>query len=348
LRRLAALLCCVALPAIAAPLEKTGQLAVTPNQLDSFDIGVVDQASERYFLADRSNKSLDIFDLAAGRMVGQVGGFVGDRGAYRISGPNGVVIAGGEAWVGDGDSTIKVIDLTSGKVVDTIATGGTTRLDEVAWDATGRVFVGINPDETPPYATLVSTDPGRRMVGKVEVDRATDGLEQPVWSPVDGLVYIAVPELDHQPGQGGIAVVDPRDATLVTIIETRDCGGTGLARGPGSRMVMGCRVVKDGPKPHSVVFDVAGGDVVATVDGVGGADMVAFGEQPARYYEAAGRMPGGPVVGVVDAATNRWLGNVASGPGAHSVAVAEGPGTVLVPVSGKDGGCGCVELFTPR
>lgn len=343
MKRLILLLCVCAIPAAAqTPLVKAGQMAVGPNRLDAFDIGTVDQANEVYYLADKSNKSLDMFDLVTGKLAAQIGGFAGDTGSYTTGGPNGVVVSGGNAWVGDGDSTVKVIDIVHRTLTRTLSTGGTGRLDEVAFDARDGIFVGINDRDTPPFATLIA-DVGGAMT-RVVVDRATDGLEQPVYMPSDGLFYVAIPELDHIPGQGGIAVIDPVAARLITIFEFADCGGTGLARGPGTRLVMGCRLAKD-RTPRTIVFDTETGMLAATIAGVGGADMVAYGARQNRYFVAAGRMPGGPVLGVIDATTDTALPSVPTGPGAHSVAVDEARGAVLVPISGKDGGCGCVQVF---
>jgi hypothetical protein len=55
-------------------------------------------------LADDTNASLDIIDSSSDRWVGQVAGFAG--------GPNGVITDGaGYVWAGDGDNTVKVVDL---------------------------------------------------------------------------------------------------------------------------------------------------------------------------------------------------------------------------------------------
>src|SRR3984893_11924924 len=107
----------------AAELRQIGTISIPGEPLNSFDISYIDQATGLYFLADRSNKGIDIVDTKKGTYVGRVGGMVGpvmkkdgtccnnDR-----SGPNGVVVAGKEAWVGDGDSTVKVIALKTMKI----------------------------------------------------------------------------------------------------------------------------------------------------------------------------------------------------------------------------------------
>ena len=57
------------------------------------------------------------------------------------SGPNGVLVIGNEAWGGDGDSTIKVIDLKAMKIVDTVATGGKLRANELTYDPKNRIVI---------------------------------------------------------------------------------------------------------------------------------------------------------------------------------------------------------------
>src|SRR5216684_5870420 len=57
----------------------------------SFDGSAVDPARHAYYLADRTNASLDVVDTAATKLVAQIKGFVGFTGNNSFSGPNGVV-----------------------------------------------------------------------------------------------------------------------------------------------------------------------------------------------------------------------------------------------------------------
>src|ERR1700736_4786520 len=69
---------------------------VPGNPLDNFDIGTIDSDTGRYYLADRSNSAVDIFDTRAKKFLSRVTGFVGvkiganGRPQINISGPNGV------------------------------------------------------------------------------------------------------------------------------------------------------------------------------------------------------------------------------------------------------------------
>jgi sugar lactone lactonase YvrE len=105
-------------------------------ELAQFDIGVVDVEAGRYYLADRSNKGVDIFDTQTNKFVGRVDGFVGvvmrdGRPVGNVSGPNGVALDSKNKvlWVGDGDSTLKAIDLKvkEPKIIASINLGGQRR-----------------------------------------------------------------------------------------------------------------------------------------------------------------------------------------------------------------------------
>src|SRR6185312_9471209 len=117
-------------PAVAgsspAAFGRIGTIQVPGQPLASFDIGFVN-ADGVYALADRSNAALDFFDSATGRFLGRAAGFKGysASGGPDESGPNGVVAMGrDEFWAGDGDSTVKEVDLRTKKVIASVSTGG--------------------------------------------------------------------------------------------------------------------------------------------------------------------------------------------------------------------------------
>src|SRR5258708_15907838 len=94
-------------PAPAPRLIST--ISVTGNPLRGFDISWVDEATETYYLADRSNKAVDIFDAEHGTFITRVGGFRGATASNDFARPNGVVAIRSlqEGWAGDGDTTAK-------------------------------------------------------------------------------------------------------------------------------------------------------------------------------------------------------------------------------------------------
>ncbi len=165
--------------------RRVSTIPLTANGTNPFDICWVDPVNGRYYLADRSSKSIDIVDTKTNAMVGQIGGFVGQSPkGPRSYGPSGVVVIPGsqQAWAGDGDSTVKVIDLRSKKIIDSISTGDVARADEIAYDDKDHVIIIGNDADEPVFLTLISAQPGHRILGKIVLPEATDGLDQPVWT----------------------------------------------------------------------------------------------------------------------------------------------------------------------
>ncbi len=332
----------------AQGLKQIGVMEVPGATLESYDIGFVDVATHRYYLADRSNKSIDIFDTKTEKFIGRVAGFTGATAKGKEAGPDGVVAFGDEIWAGDGDSTVKVIDVKSMKVVDTIATGGKTRADEVAYSPKDHVFIVANDAEKPPFITLISTMPGHKILGKFNVERATDGIEQPYYNATTGKFYVAIPELDKDDKKGGIAVIDPATAKLERIVDVANCRPQGLDGGEGTHAIIGCNAGSKGSKipPLVAVWDFKTEKVVATTDKTGGADMATYNSKLGLYIIGAREAPGGPAIGLIDAKTNAFVANVPAPPNPHSVAANNENGHVYVPSGKINGvGCGCVLVF---
>jgi len=116
----------------------------------SFDISFIDPAINRYLLADRTNKAIDIVDTTNNTVVHQIiptgtNAFTGTAacspaaGANDCAGPNGVLTLNDtgstEVWVGDGPSgtppvsKVKVFGLGGTNPTHTIPTGGARRAD---------------------------------------------------------------------------------------------------------------------------------------------------------------------------------------------------------------------------
>ena len=309
----------------------------------SFDISWVDPATHRYFLADRTNNGIDVIDTTSNRYLYTMAQrqFVGFTGKPATSGPDGILIVPDThmAWVGDGRSRIKVINVRSGLVVATIPTGTTDkRADELAYDPADHLIAIANNEDDPPYLTFISTT-DRRVVGKLTFPDATDGLEQPAYEPTTGMFFLSVPETKAYPG-GAVARIDPKTLKLVAMHPTTACNPAGLAVGPQQRLLVGCGAITAGAHAQVHVMDARDGRIIATVTQVGATDQVWYNPGDNRYYLAARNMTatgmkGGlltPVLGVIDASTNQWIANVPTGLGAHSVAVDPTTNRAYVPV----------------
>lgn len=309
----------------------------------SFDISWVDTATHRYYLADRSNNGIDVVDTRTNRFLFRLaaGQFVGFTGKNDTSGPDGILVIPDQqtAWVGDGKSRVKVVDIRSGLVQATISTGTTAnRADELAYDPVDHVIAVANNADEPPFVTFISTTE-RRVVGKIVYDDATDGIEQSVYEPTTGMFYISVPETKAEPG-GRIDRIDPKSMKIVAKWPVTNCHPGGLTVGPRQQLLIGCSDIYKDAHAVSIIIDSKDGHVVSTITQVGASDEVWYNPGDNHYYLAARNMtatgvkggPVTPVLGIIDAATNTWIQNLPTGAAAHSVAADPTTNHIYVPV----------------
>jgi len=332
------------------------KMQVPGHPLRSFAVSAVDPTDHVYALSDRSNRAVDLFDTRTHKFVGRATGFSGDGAGHGHgkAGPNGIVAVGKQLWAGDGNSTVKIVNVSARKVVANISTGGSKRVDELAFDPRDHLVVAANNADHPPLLTFMSTRPGHHVTGRLRLPRATDGLEQPVWDPANGMVYVAVPQVGSRPARGGIAEIKPRTRKLRKVYPVHKCMPAGLALGPHDHLMIGCSddAIAAGFPAKSLVMDARNGRIVAPTSRVGGSDEVWYDSKTRRYYLAAVANPGGPVLGMIDANADEWIGNIRPGPHAHSVAASAATGEVFVPIAaGKhDTKCpaGCVLVYGTR
>jgi len=266
-------------PAAGSPWVCVTAIAVPGKPLTSFDISWVNPTRSEYYLADRSNAAIDVVSTTTNGFIAQVGGFVGgvlnpatNTFITAKSGPDGVVAHGKWLYAGDGDSTLKIIDLTIGRIVQSVSTGGSTRVDEMALTTDGTLLLAANNAEDPPFATLFGVNGDNatnniRIISKINVDPSLVppglglSIEQPVWDPVSRRFYVAIPQINYPAGctpssteespeanvpcQGGLLAIDPSAVTTATytfgaydrsrnigVLSLPTCGPNGAAVGP--------------------------------------------------------------------------------------------------------------------
>jgi len=329
--------------ALGAGTQLVQMIPVPGAPLTSYDIGWVDAGRHHYYLSDRTNAGVDIFDTRTNTFVGRVGGFAGFTGSNDTSGPDGLVADGDRVYAGNGDSTLKVIDVRTMQIINSVNTGGQKRVDEMALDTAGQRLLVVNNAHEPAFMTLISTKNGNPILLRhIVVPGATAGLEQPVWDQKTKRFYISVPELNGDSSQSGVAVFNPRTGVVERIFNAGSCGPSGIALGPSQHLLLGCA------QPPTLVINAINGAVVASIPQVGGSDEVWFNPGDDRYYLAARDNPGGPVLGIVDAETNAWIENVPTSPNSHSVAADRHSNQVYVPLTaGTTSPCvqGCVGVY---
>jgi hypothetical protein len=280
------------------PIFGTAPSHNTP--LFSFDISFVDPANGLYYLADRSNRAIDIIDTTGANaricgstdtgpdtLCGQIGGasvgFAGYTGNNATSGPDGVVASFPCVFAGDGNSRVVAFNWNAGvtNVAATFSTGGTTRVDEMAFDPTDNRLMVVNNAETPPFATLLTvnkstcamTNPIKVSFGTlptatnisqpVQNPKATNGAEQPVWEPVTQRFYEAIPEVNGNGSNGpngGLARVNPLTGNIEAFYQVNYCQPSGTAAGPNGDILLQC----------SEVFDQKGNECAAAANSPAG------------------------------------------------------------------------------
>jgi|GEM_PF-440991 len=371
----AAMLCVPAL-AVADETFSLQQVVVIPGApLVSFDISFVDPGLNQYFLADRSNSSIDIIDVNSFH-VRQIippapNNFVGNTGVSTTSGPNGVLTLSArgpddfwtddvdgrhftpQIWAGDGNSTVKIIDYKSGNVLNVVNTGGSQRADELCFDPKDDVVMIANDGDPDLFVTFISTTGNNAILGKIKFDgtdangmflHSTGGIEQCQWNSRDGFIYLNIPSTTLH-SQGDTVRIDPVAMKVVADFAAGsvadNCQPAGMALGPqalfspGMSLLLGC-----GPNTNNVslVMNASNGSTVE-IPGNSGADEVWYNPNDGHYFLGEGNNPTGHQLGIVDSLSNQPDQNViGTGVSSHSVAADPQHNNVFVPIRGTGGG----------
>jgi hypothetical protein len=365
-----------------------------PQKLGAFDIGFVDPANGVYLLADRTNKSIVVVDTSTNTLTHQLPapapGFAGTvacptpgHGANDCAGPDGVLVANGnQVWVGDGNSRVWVLNLTSTPPGNLIAgpistalsptTPDPTRADELCHDDNNHIILVANDASDPhPFVTFISST-SFGVLGHIVMDGkegrpdAAGGIEQCQWSPKTGKFYLNVPNPASNPNDGVVLQIDPVSEKIEKTFSLTDsgCGGNaGMAIGPFPQILLGC----SNAGPNSVIINANSGSIIAKLPDESGADQVWFNPGDNHYFLANGNhlSPSGnqdPILGVVDATGKKPDFSPKSAVGSHSVAADPVKNQVYVPINNGAGAAskicssvtggggvdanGCIAVFT--
>ncbi len=243
----------------------------TAGALYSFDISFVDPATGIYYLADRSNKAVDVVNGNTDTFVMQIfpnnghapfAGFTPCSpalGANDCAGPNGVVAAFPWLFVTDANSRVLTFDLRTSPPTTVSEVNALpaekTRADELAYDPKDGLLLVINNASEPPVGTLVKVDKTNGHLSVVKniffdtkpghsgVD-ATNGAEQPVWDPGTGKFYLSIPQIGPTASHGGVLRISTT-GTVEATYPVEFCSPAGLALGPKQDLLVGCNTVFD-------------------------------------------------------------------------------------------------------
>jgi hypothetical protein len=345
---------------------------INPPKTSSFDIGFVDETSHLYTLADKTTNGIDVVNTLTDQYLGTAGAgaFQGLGSAVPgfsrnpNGGPNGnVSLGGGLVAAGDGNSTLKIVNVTSisSSVVASIpvpnpytgpnlppnicqgTTGATTgtptvgagnfRVDEMAYDPTDNVIAAMSDNACPAFITFFQGTSPYTILGAVALTTANAGAEQTVWDPTEGLFVSNIPATTTNPG-GELDRFSPKTFKLVSVTPMPiPCGGSGLALGQNETAVSACGGnTLTGPvlsgSGHMLTINIVTGAELNDVVGPS-PDEVWYSPGSNRFY---GADTAGATLAVLDGKGNS-LYSTPTASGSHSVAVESVNDHVFVPES---------------
>jgi hypothetical protein len=225
---------------------------------------------------------------------------------------------------------LKVFDLlaaTGSALKQTIATGGTTRVDEMALTTDGKLLLAVNNAEDPPFGTLFAANgdgatSNVTIITKVTIaasilpSGAGLGFEQSVWDAQTERFYASLPTIANNPPgcnfnaasgpvtcSGGMVVIDPTilssptatigafdPAANIGVVPLNNCGPNGITLGTHGNLMEGCT---PGNEPSNTGTLIINGVTknYATVANITGSDEVWFNPGDNRYYLGASKAP---------------------------------------------------------
>jgi hypothetical protein len=303
------------------PLRLLSSVPIPGSGMFSFDISFVDQATGVYYLADRSNKSVDV--VSAESIVTQIfpnnghapfAGVSPPAFSTATAGPNGVVAAFPWLFVTDAPSRVLSFDLRFNppQTVSecTTKTGEPTRADELAYDPADGLILAINNAASPPFGTLVKVNQttGALTCGTNIIFNAANGVdaqngaEQPVWDPKTKKFYNSIPQIGSNPTVGGVIRISTTGTIEATYTITF-CSPAGLALDPKrDELLANCNTIwaangslwtgnadrnNDTAAPQLVILSAKTGTIMANVLGAGVGDEAWFNSGDNHYYAAS-------------------------------------------------------------
>jgi DNA-binding beta-propeller fold protein YncE len=336
-----------AAPVHAQTFKHVASIQIPGLPINNYGVLAIDQTTGLGYLADKDNKAVVVFDTKADKYVARITGFVGMTKSGSGSGPNGLALVrgGAELWVSDGDSTIKVVDLKINAITATIATGGKLRANAMAFDPNRRVVIVANSNDEVPFFSLISAEPGHRLLAKLPVPQSAENLERSAWHAPSGTFYSAIPVFTGDKSKGLLAQTDPKTGTIVKLHELERCHPHSLAIVSDTTIFLGCSTAHGTnrkPGGDMAVFDISTGKIVSYGAGWGGNGGSTVNLARAQYYHATTN----GVLVVVDTKTRQLVQKIPTWNGARSPAVNLATNKIYVATSAKGGPCGgCVVAF---
>ena len=241
------------------------------------------------YLADRTNKGIDVIDTRTNVVVGLIN--MPPASVYKTpTGPNGVIVAVNlqQLVVTDGLQTVYVWDLRAPQAQPDAYTFPTTLgtdTDGIAYDTINQT-VYVVTDNPPEYLIGINLA-YKTVVSRTPLPVSADLI---AFNPTDGKIYIAAEDADPDPpntnAMAGVWSYDPASGNpgvvnLVTKVGP-PCPGHGIDIDPISNIaVMGC--FGGTGDTGDVAVNLSSGALLKTFTDIGGTDAIVFNPNNRRF-----------------------------------------------------------------
>jgi hypothetical protein len=232
------------------------------------------------------------------------------------------------------------------KVVETISTGGKVRANGMAYGADANAVIVANSNEDPPFLSVISTEPGRKIIAKIPVPQSGANLERSAFHAPSGMFYTAIPESADK-SKGLMAQVEAKTGKLVKLHEL-DCHPHSLSVVSDTTIFLGCSS-QHGPNPKPggdlAIFDIASGKVEGYKAGWGGNGGSTANVKLGQYYHSttAGELM------VVDVKSREGLQKIKTSTGARTSSVNLSTNKLYVASTNRNTACpGCITVYAPE
>jgi hypothetical protein len=248
------------------PVSNT-PISAMAGKVGSFDAIEIDQAAHLLYVADRTDRGVDVFDIST------------PRAKYlqtipMASNPNGLAIARDLArlYVGTASGSVIIVDIntsskTYGAVIKDVKTAGTS-VDLLDYGAARQRLYASNAVD----GKITSIDPS---TGEIKAQFTVGSIvEQPRFNPADGMVYVTSPAAD------ALFQIDPNDGLVTNKYPLGGCKPVGMAINPSSKTALiACHT-------YVLSFDLVAGKSTGTFP-LGNSDIVTYDAKVDRFFVAS-------------------------------------------------------------
>ena len=302
----------------------------------AFGGAYLDEAGSRYYLADRDNKGIDVFDLKKNAFLYSIPGPFTGEGQRKI-GPNHVLrVAPDLLAVSNGDGTVVFLSTQTKQVVAITPQLGELSAGAMAFDEADHLLAVVNGNDEIPVISFIDISKVRQ--NEFPMTRLTfpeaaaasnaHGLGDIAFA--DGRFLLAVTGASTHP-YGAVYVLQPDSATK-KVVRRREyslpylCNPSGLALGGHAQLGLACS------EGNSQILDLKTGKAVL-VSNTDSGDFVSYTHE--RFFFAnSNALSTESTTLAITKANGELIQQIALTDGSHNVTASPTTGKIYVPQKG--------------